>query len=175
MLSDLVKGTPQHTQKHAAPRHPAPAPSYGGGGGGYSEYDRLHYGPGINESLDLVSAGIGAVLGIAAWETVGPISRVAANILNRVSDAQRHAAKQKASEKASSELAQAIDKLSKDAHLIDLFKELEDIQKSEEHGMSVHFSKKSKEITAYINDKRKDMSFGRGDAQDVRQIGRAHV
>ena len=89
--------------------------------------------------------------------------------LTSVFSQQQQAARAAASKEAGSKLAAAIENLSHDKDLIALFKELEDLQKSEEKGTSAKISKKSKEITAYIKDKRKDMSFGSGDEQDVRR------
>ena len=120
----------------------------------------------LNESIDMMSAGIGAIVGIAALYAAGPLSRVATNILNTLSDAQRSAAMEKAREKAGTELAEAIENLSRDTKLVALFRELEAAQ---EDGTSREAREKSKEITAYISEKRKDMSFGHGDAQLVRR------
>jgi hypothetical protein len=49
-----VMGTPQHREMHRGPSVPsfsqvAPRGSAMGGGNDYSEYDSMHYGPGINE------------------------------------------------------------------------------------------------------------------------------
>ena len=121
---------------------------------------------GMNESIDMLSAGIGAIVGIAALYAAGPLSRVATNILNTLSDAQRSAAMDKAREKAGTEMAEAIENLSRDTKLVALFRELEAAQ---EDGTSREAREKSKEITAYISEKRKDMSFGHGDAQLVRR------
>jgi hypothetical protein len=123
----------------------------------------------LNESIDMLSAGIGAIVGIAALYAAGPLSRVAYNILDELSYQQQQAARAAASKEAGSKLAAAIENLSHDKDLIALFKELEDLQKSEEKGASAKISKKSKEITSYIKGKRQDMSFGSGDEQDVRR------
>lgn len=120
----------------------------------------------VNESIDLVSAGIGAIVGIAALYAAGPLARVATNILNNLSDAQRYAAMDKAREKAGTEMAELADHLSRDTKLVALFKELEAAQ---EDGTSREVREKSKEITAYISEKRKEMSFGHGDTQSVRR------
>ena len=131
--------------------------------------DNLSEGEDLSESIDMLSAGIGAIVGIAALYAAGPLSRVAYNILDELSFQQQQAARAAASKEAGSKLAAAIENLSHDKDLIALFKELEDLQKSEEKGASAKISKKSKEITAYIKGKRKDMSFGSGDEQDVRR------
>ena len=49
-----VMGTPQHREMHRGPPEPsfsqiAPRGHAQGGGNDYSEYDSMHYGPGINE------------------------------------------------------------------------------------------------------------------------------
>ena len=131
--------------------------------------DNLSEGEDLSESIDMLSAGIGAIVGIAALYAAGPLSRVAYNILDELSFQQQQAARAAASKEAGSKLAAAIENLSHDKDLIALFKELEDLQKSEEKGTSAKIIKKSKEITAYIKGKRKDMSFGSGDEQDVRR------
>ena len=131
--------------------------------------DNLSEGEDLSESIDMLSAGIGAIVGIAALYAAGPLSRVAYNILDELSYQQQQAARAAASKEAGSKLAAAIENLSHDKDLIALFEELEDLQKSEEKGTSAKIIKKSKEITAYIKGKRKDMSFGSGDEQDVRR------
>ena len=171
-----VKGTPQYA---AANRGPS-APSFsqaasrghaqgGGGMGGYGEYDEKHYGSGITESIDLVSAGIGAVVGLAALYGGGKLATVAKSILDAMSERQQASARRAARAEENSKLAAAIDELSSDRELVSLFRDLEEIAKSDETGQAGKFAKKSREITAYISDKRKDMDFGSGGTQDVRR------
>ncbi len=59
---ERVKGTPQHREMHRGPAVPsfsqvAPRGSSMGGGNDYSEYDSMHYGPGINEADDDMEMG----------------------------------------------------------------------------------------------------------------------
>lgn len=107
--------------------------------------------------------------GIAALYAVGKLRKVARDILGGLSAKLQQAVRDAAKKEADSKLAAAIEQLSNDEALISLFKELEDLQKSEERGRSAKISKKSKEITAYIKDKSRDMSFGGRDVQDVRR------
>jgi hypothetical protein len=171
-----VKGTPQHREMNRGPSAPSfsQVPSRGhaqggGGMGGYGEYDSKHYGAGINESIDLVSAGIGAVVGLAALYAGGKLASVAKSILDAMSESQQASARRAARAEENSKLAAAIEELSSDRELVSLFRDLEEIAKSEESGKAGKFAKKSREITAYIKDKRKDMDFGSGGTQDVRQ------
>ena len=106
--------------------------------------------------------------GIAALDAVGKLRTVGRELLDGLSTRLRQAAIAAARKEAGSKLAAAIEQLSGDEALITLFKELDDLQKSDERGRSAKISKKSKEITAYIKAKRKDMSFGGSDEKDVR-------
>ena len=123
----------------------------------------------INESIDLVSAGIGAVVGLAALYGGGKLASVAKSILDAMSASQQAAARRSARAEENSKLAAAIEELSSDRELVSLFRDLEEIAKSDETGQAGKFARKSREITAYISDKRKDMDFGSGGTQDVRR------
>lgn len=121
------------------------------------------------DQVTFYSAGNLFLAGIAALYAVGKLREVGRDMLDGLSFKLQQAAIAAARKEAGSKFAAAVEQLSSDEALITLFKELEDLQKSDERGRSAKISKKSKEITAYIKDKRKDMHFGGGDEQDVRR------
>lgn len=121
------------------------------------------------DQVAMYAAADHVLVAIVALYAVGKLRTVARDILGGLTVRLQRAAIAAANREASSKMAAAIEALSNDADLIALFKELEDLQQSEERGASAKISKKSKEITAYIKDKRKDMSFGSGGVQDVRR------
>lgn len=121
------------------------------------------------DQVAFYSAGNLFLAGIAALYAVGKLREVGRDMLDGLSFKLQQAARAAARKEAGSKFAAAIEQLSSDEALITLFKELEDLQKSDERGRSAKISKKSKEITAYIKDKRKDIHFGGGDEQDVRR------
>lgn len=121
------------------------------------------------DQVAMYGAADHVLVAIVALYAVGKLRTVARDILGGLAFRLQRAAIDAANREAGSKMASAVEALSNDADLIALFKELEELQKSGERGASAKISKKSKEITAYIKDKRKDMSFGNGGVQDVRR------
>ena len=134
---------------------------------GYDDADDM--GDNLSESIDMVSAGIGAVVGIAALFGGGALAVIAKQVLDALSDRQQNAALEAAYRKTSSITAQAVEALSDDAHLLSLFRELKKIQRSKSDGMEREFAEKTNEINDYIRDRIKDLDLD-ADTQQVRSI-----
>ena len=122
----------------------------------------------LNESIDMVSAGIGAVVGVASLYAVGGLASVAKQVLNALSDRQQDAALDAAHRNVQSKMAAAVEALSEDEHLIGLFKQLRSIQRSKRDGMARDFTEKTQEINEYIRSKSEELDFGGMDTQGMR-------
>lgn len=122
----------------------------------------------LTESIDMVSAGIGAVVGVASLYAVGGLASVAKQVLNALSDRQQDAALDAAHRNVQSKMAAAVEALSEDEHLIGLFKQLRSIQRSKRDGMARDFTEKTQEINEYIRSKSEELDFGGMDTQGMR-------
>ena len=122
----------------------------------------------LNESIDMLSAGIGAVVGVASLYAVGGLASVAKQVLNALSDRQQDAALDAAHRNVQSKMAAAVEALSEDEHLIGLFKQLRSIQRSKRDGMARDFTEKTQEINEYIRSKSEELDFGGMDTQGMR-------
>ena len=116
----------------------------------------------------MVSAGIGAVVGVASLYAVGGLASVAKQVLNALSDRQQDAALDAAHRNVQSKMAAAVEALSEDEHLIGLFKQLRSIQRSKRDGMARDFTEKTQEINEYIRSKSEELDFGGMDTQGMR-------
>ncbi len=130
---------------------------------------RRRGGEDLSESIDLMSAGIGAVVGIAALYAGGTLADLAKQVLDALTDRQQDAALEAAHRKASSKMAKAVEALSDDEHLLSLFRELKKIQRSKSDGMAREFTEKTNEINDYIRNRIKDLDLD-VDTQQVRSI-----